>query len=289
MVELSIGRDRVVVDPDDGGRLTSMVLAGRERLVGDPGPAAGPASTFQWGCFLMAPWAGRIRDAGFDQDGTRARLEPRLAGHALHGLVAERRWAVRTATPDRLELACRLDDAPWPFTGARVVHALALAPGRLDLDLEVTAGPNAMPAWVGWHPCFRRPDDDDVRVRVLADHVLVTDDATVPTGDLAPVAGPTDLRRGPWLGDRRLDVTYPDVVEPATITWPDLELSLAPGPGIATFVVFTPPTHLCLEPQSGWPDAVHLAARHGPRTGLARLAPGATLEAATTWSWRRPD
>ncbi|MBY5162016.1 aldose 1-epimerase [Salsipaludibacter albus] len=289
MLHLHAGADRVDVDDQHGGRIVRLLAGGLDRLVGAPAPPRDPTDDVQWGCFVMAPWAGRIRDATFAWEGGAARLHPRLQGHALHGLAMDRAWQVLADDPASATLACELEGAPWPFSGARVLHRLSLAPGRLELVLEVRAGPHAMPAWVGWHPCFVRPPDGDVHLRVASDQVLVVDDETVPTGALADVTGPTDLRDGPALGGRRLDDTFVDVTWPVRIAWPDLVLEMT-AHRADTVVVFTPAHEFCVEPQTGWPDAVHQADVHdADRVGLALLEPGETTTTSTTWTWTRPD
>lgn len=284
-VVLQAGRDRVEVDPADG-RITSLVAGGAERLVTTPPPDDPAAAAFQWGCFVMAPWAGRIRDASFDWHGRRARLEPRLHGHAIHGLVMDRPWEVTAVSDDAITLACRLRDAPWPFTDVAVTHVVGLAPGRLDLALAVRAGADPIPVTVGWHPCFARPDTGDLTVAVRAGETLEADADNVPTGRLTAVGARTDLRSGPALGPRRLDTTYVDVTDPVSITWPDLDLTMDHH-GLETFVVFTPAHEFCVEPQSGWPDAVNLA-QQDRRSGLTTVHPGTRHHWHTTWRWTSP-
>lgn len=280
-VHLRNGPDEVVVDPGDG-RITSWVAGGAERLV--TSPPDGTAAQFQWGCFVMAPWVGRIRDARFPWRSEMARLAPRLQGHAIHGLVMDRTWEVTASTANTATLAVRLDDGPWPFTGVEVTHVVRLGAGRLDLQLAVQAGPAPIPVTIGWHPCFARPAAGDVAVEVHADHVLDTDDDNVPTGRVLPVAGPTDLRAGPALGDRRLDTTYVEVGGPVRVTWDDLDLTMDDH-GLPTFVVFTPAHEFCVEPQSGWPDAVNLAGDVEHRHGLQIVEPGMRRHWHTTWRW----
>ena len=53
-VVLDSGVARVTVDLDQGARLASFIVGGRELLVTE-----GPSS-IQWGSYPMAPWAGRV-------------------------------------------------------------------------------------------------------------------------------------------------------------------------------------------------------------------------------------
>lgn len=285
---LAASGDRVAVDPDAGGRLTSAVLGGAERLVTAPPAGVGAAlAPLQWGAFVMAPWAGRLADGELQWAGRRHQLAPDLDGHALHGVARSAPWQVVEAGTRGVTLTCDLAAAGWPLGGV-VDHALRLAPGRLDCTLRVSAGDRAMPAWVGWHPCFRRPDVGDVHLRVDADRVLRTA-GMIPTGEQDPVTGDTDLRAGPPLGDRRLDHTYVGVRSPAELTWPDLALQIGFDGATTDMVVFTPAHEIGVEPQTGWPDALHLEQRGVPGAGVTHLAPGATLAATMTWTWTGTD
>src|SRR4051812_12607395 len=56
VIRLTAGAASATLDLDRGGRLASWSVHGRDLLVGPPRPGD---STIRWGCFLMAPWAGR--------------------------------------------------------------------------------------------------------------------------------------------------------------------------------------------------------------------------------------
>lgn len=285
-VRLVAGDDTITVDPMAGGRLVSARLGGRERLITTPPEGVDPAvAHVQWGAFVMAPWAGRIARGHLDFEGTTHRFPPDIGDHALHGVAHRVAWDVVESAWDRAVLACDLGVAGWPFGGV-VEHHLSLDPGRLHLRLRVVAGDAAMPVWAGWHPCFRRPDDGDMRLRLAAEHVLATDDS-IPTGHRLPVEGDTDLRQGPWLGERRLDHAFVDVTPPAHLAWPDLDLQVDVDDAIRSVVVFTPAHEVGVEPQTGWPDALALQQRGIAGTGARRLAPGEALDTTMTWTWRR--
>lgn len=271
-IALAAGDDRVVVDETRGGRLASLSAGGAERLLA---PVDDP---FGWGCFPMAPWAGRVADAHVA--GTDIWLRPNIGPHAMHGVVYDRRWTVDDADDHRAVLHCDLPSDRWP-PGGRVAQEIALEPGRLRLTLRVTAGDVTMPAAVGWHPWFLRPDHADMRVEIDAALVLATTDDLIPTGDVVPTEGALDLRDGPMLGDRRLDHAYVGVRGPATVTWPDLTMTITMPDHADTAVVHTPARGVCVEPQTAWPDPF----TRPERSGVTVLDPGDTLAAATTWTW----
>lgn len=274
-----------MLDPVDG-RVVSAHLGGRERLVTEaPTQGADWEGHFQWGMFVMAPWAARIADGRLQWRGQQHRLPVVPEGNALHGLCHDHRWQVEVAGADHARLTCDLDAVGWPF-GGTVVHDVAIAPGRLHCALSVTAGATSMPAWIGWHPCFARPTEDegDLRLRLRADEVLVTEEM-IPTGERAPVTGDLDLRDGPVLGDRRLDHAFVAPTSPAVLTWPDLSLEIAFDDTTRAVIAFTPAHVVCVEPQTGWPDALRLDQEGIDGTGVTRLGAGDTVRAEMDWRW----
>jgi aldose 1-epimerase len=273
-----------VVDVDAGGRLASLLIGGSERIVARP--SAGDRG-IRWGSFLMAPWAGRIGGAGVDWDGSSYRLEANDGPHAIHGVVFDRPWRVRAAASAVARLEIDLGPLAWPF-GGLVRQAVRLSADEIELTAEITAADLPMPAALGWHPWFRRPTDGDMAVRVEAADTLETAADLIPTGRRVPVGGATDLRTGPPLGERRLDHVYADVGSPVVVSWPDLTLTMTSSPAVRTFVVHSPPTGVCVEPQTAWPDAIALDARGVRGTGLTSLAVGETFRATTTWRWSAP-
>src|SRR5256712_6821023 len=58
VVELRRGGVVTPIDPADGGRIVSLVIAGVERIL-PKAPARARAPALHWGCFPMVPWAGR--------------------------------------------------------------------------------------------------------------------------------------------------------------------------------------------------------------------------------------
>jgi aldose 1-epimerase len=231
----------------------------------------------------MLPWAGRMRDGRLAWRGTTVELPRNFFGHAIHGTGFDRTWDVVAADERSVELALRLGPSPrWPFAGeARQV--VRLASDAIECRIEIRAG-DAMPAAAGWHPWFRRFDEEPVSVAVPGDATLETRPDLIPTGVRQPVDGPTDLRAGPVLGNRRLDHAFVDVAGPSVVRWIDLELAIEAEP-LRCVVVYTPADAFCVEPQTAWPDAIRLAGE-GLDTGLVALEPGQALLAEMRWSWR---
>ena len=252
-------------------------MAGRELLV--TAPDADDRGV-DWGCFLMAPWPGRLADGRVAWRDGPVQLRRTRGPDALHGVVYARAWSLDRAGQDRAVMSCRFDPAEWPF-GGRIRQRIRLAPDHLELHAVITAGSGAMPAALGWHPWFRRTGGEP-HLRVDAAATLQTR-RMIPTGRTLAVAGPTDLRAGPRLGDRRLDHTYVAPRSPVVATWPDLELRVEFGRPIQALVVFTPPGGLCLEPQTAWPNALGAMTA---ASGVRILEPGQTLRATMRLRWR---
>ena len=278
-IVLSAGDAEVTVDPDRGGRVASWRIAGSELLLGR---SEAPEGSIRWGSFLMAPWPGRLAGGRLRWRGRTWQLQRTHGHHAIHGLVHGAPWVVDAASDRTVSLSVELGPLGWPFAG-RVQQRITLTGDRLRLDAEITAD-QPMPAALGWHPWFLRRGADP--------HVCVASSATlatqgmIPTGELVPVDARTDLRRGPLLGRRRLDHVYVDATSPATITWPDLTLTLAFEPPLRTVVVHTPANAFCVEPQTAWPNALGEPADR-PGSGVRDLAAGERLGATLEVRWAR--
>ena len=285
MVTLRAGAAVCEVDAEDGGRLASLVVGGEERLLTRAAATDGKVSSavVAWGSFLMAPWIGRLDGGALPWRGRTHHLPPDFEGHAIHGIVKDRRWEVIESSEAGVELSCQLTE-PWPF-GGTVRQVISLRPDGLELFAEVAAGDEAMPAGVGWHPWFARPSQGDLRVRVAGTGTLALRDDLIPTGEVAALTAATDLRDGPALGDRLLDDIYADAGPPAVLTWPDLTLRMDWGHTVNSICVHSPPRGVCVEPQTSWPNAPALLDAGSSRTGLVTVEPGLPLQATTTWTW----
>lgn len=273
VIELASGDDRVVVDEAEGGRLRSLVAGGAERLIEPNDEPTG------WGSFPMIPWAGRVANARIDDLGID--LEPNHGDHAIHGVTFDRPWTVDRSAGNAVELLCRLPEDRWP-PGGLAAQRITLTRGCLDLEIQVQAGTRAMPVAAGWHPWFRRPAKGDMTVFVDTASVLDTTTELIPTGEVSTVSRKLDLQRGAKLGRRRLDHAYVDVVEPVTVAWPDLVLTMELPSKPATVVVYTPPEAVCVEPQTAWPDPF----ARPDRSGVVQLAPREIFSASTRWTWQ---
>ncbi|HYO42948.1 MAG TPA: hypothetical protein VES19_07075 [Candidatus Limnocylindrales bacterium] len=249
---------RAEVSPADGGRLGSVIVDGRELLV--TADLRGPV---YWGAYPMAPWAGRIRRGTFTFSGVERHLPITMPPHAIHGVVYDRPWTV--TGPD--SLAIDLDER-WPFRG-RVTQAFRLDRDSLEVTMTLEAG-ELQPVVLGWHPWFRRAlEDGDQPVRLAFEPgaMLLRDADGMPNG--RRVAPPP----GPW------DDCFTDLATDPVLEWPG-RLRLTVSSSCRWWVVYSVPEHaICVEPQSGPPDAATIAPE--------LVEPGAPMTHAMRWSWQR--
>ena len=244
----------VMIDLTHGCRLASLQVHGHELLVTD-----GP-SLIEWGCYPMAPWAGRTRDGRFAFDGVHYRMPKNLGSHAIHGTVFDVPWEAEDATTFRAALGRR-----WPFPGF-VRQQIQLDDKELRLRLEVHATDTPMPAAAGWHPWFlRNVGGREVVVDFRPGYMLERDEAGIATERrVRPPAGP-------W------DDCFGGVTQPVRLAWPGV-LTLDMETSCEFFVVYDQPVHaVCIEPQTDPPDSLN----HDPVV----VVPGQPLVATTTWRW----
>lgn len=272
MIELRAGPARASIDPLRGGRVASLAIDGRELLLGPP---SANDRSIRWGCFLMAPWTGRLDGGRFDWRGNAIQL-PRTHGHhAIHGLGWNRPWRIIGANGIVATLELDLRDAGWPM-GGLVRETITLAPDHIELRAEVVAD-DEMPLTLGWHPWFLRRGGATVRLQAEA---VLDVNRMIPTGDARPVRGRYDLRNGPELGARRLDDVFTGVRSPIIVGWPDLDLRIEIGRDQPNVVIHTPPQVFCVEPMTAPPNAFN-------RRGAPYLGARASFASSTTFSWTR--
>ena len=248
MIERAADGVRLLVAPEDGGRVAQLDVR-RHRPAGRP---AAPAShPMLWGSFPMVPWAGRVapRALRVRRAHLRPAARPAAPRHPRHGLPPAR----GSVEPDG-----SLADRARPSLALRRHGPPALRPATpIDLDLHASRSApthRAMPAQAGWHPWFRRP------VRLL---VHGQRDATSSTTRASRPARLVPVPPGPW------DDCFTNLLGPPQLAWPD-------GPTVTItssctdWVVYDRPEHaLCVEPQTGPPDALQPGAP-GRRTGRTR-------------------
>jgi len=145
-----------------------------------------------------------------------------------------------------------------PLLGLARQHGLAVV-------LSVYATAHAMPAVIGWHPCFTKPQSVELEFA----NMYPRDDDYMPLADL--VTPPPK----PW------DDCFTQPLGPLRLHYPRLTVTV--DSDCDHWVAYDMPDHItCVEPQSGPPDAFNIG-------GATRLEPGDLLQRhmSLRWSPRR--
>jgi galactose mutarotase-like enzyme len=257
---LRAGDARLAVDLAAGGRLASLTVGGLELL------GRGGTEAIDWGCFVMAPYAGRVRGGVLAFGGRRHRLPRTSRRHAIHGLTYDRSWTVvERRGAAEVTLHCPFDDR-WPFGGS-VRHRIVLGAHGVDLELVVTADDHPFPVTVGWHPWFRRrlEHGGPVEIDLRAAAMLARDAAGIATRTRVEVPA------GPY------DDCFVDVDWPVSLTWPGA-MHVDVWSDAAAVVIFDErPDAVCVEPQTGPPDGVN--------TAPTVVEAGRSLVSQSGWRW----
>jgi len=262
---LHAGPAQVVIDPEDGGRLTSLRLDGIE-LLGGENPKPGEPPSWFHGSFPMAPFAGRLSRGHFDFQGTGYDVPPNWGAHAGHGVVFDVPWQVEERRgPTRLRMRTAFD-ARWPLGGfaRQDVH---LTRAHLTITLQVLNDERHMPASAGFHPWFRRDLGTGGNARLT-----LRPSGRYVSGEAGAALLTTDLGRRPW------DDVLTGFAEPPTISWPNGPTLVLTG-NTDTWVVFEQLADaFCVEPLTDPPDSL------GTPIGTV-VSPGAPLELRFRIAW----
>lgn len=215
------------------------------------------------GMYVMAPWAGRI--AG---NAVGAHLIPANFGPwAIHGTAP---WGPATLAEQSADsITFHQGLGGWPFAGS-VRTRWSIDGDVLHTAIAVRAHEQAFPASVGWHPWFPRELASVAAVVDLpATQQLLRGDDALPTGELVPFTAD--------YGTYDDALLVPD--QRASIRWPGIA-TIEVHSSSPWFVLFDQlPDAVCIEPQSGPPDALRPQAHWTPMI----VTPDAPLELRASW------
>ncbi|GAA2287027.1 aldose 1-epimerase family protein [Glycomyces scopariae] len=261
--------------------LRSLRVHGRDLVE----PTAAAADPPGMAGAVLAPWPNRVASARWTYDGAEQRLavtEPEF-GHANHGLLADRDFTVRHATPDTVTLAAAIDGEPgYPFR-LDVAVTYRLAPDGLDAATAITnRGDRPAPAATGAHPYLRAGDAPAAALRLDADRARLPGRTHLPGPPFAVAGTGYDLREPVPFARLPRHLTYERAQGPSRhrLTAPDgtsVELradanhrwfQLYVDPALATDD--GPRAAIAVEPMTAPPDALNTG------EGLHWLAPGET-------------
>lgn len=246
----------VTVAPRAGGRIAQITHRGEPLLV-EYGPET--SAMIAWGSYPMVPWAGRVRDGRFDFRENSYELPLNLGEHAIHGVGFGLPWRVDRHEGNFIELSLALpSDERWPF-GGEARQRIEAGNGWLKMTLSVHAAERAMPAVIGWHPWFRKPDRLDFTPR----KIYPRDGRGIA---ITPCVDPTP---GPW------DDCFINN-DPVLLHYAGQSVRLLSD--CSHWVVYDETTYAtCVEPQSGPPDSFNIEP--------IILQPGETLERSFLIEW----
>jgi aldose 1-epimerase len=251
LITLARRNIEIQIAPEAGGRIAQITCNGFEQLAGY---GESNAAMIGWGCYPMLPFAGRVRHGKFELNGQDFQLPLNMGMHSIHGLGFAMPWELGFHDSHRLEMSLELpQDERWPFGGS-AYHRMELQEDSLLLTLSLRAGLVALPATIGWHPWFRKPE----RLRFSPTGIYPRDEDGIAT---LPVAPPSP---GPW------DDCF---INTEAVELESGEQKLRLSSDCTHWVLYDQnPAATCVEPQSGPPNAFNIEP--------FILAPGETL---TRW------
>ena len=152
-------------------------------------------------------FANRIGGARFTLDGRTYSLAANENGNALHGGTEGfglKVWTVAARSPEHVEYALTSPDGDQGFPGeVRAASVYRVRPDGVDMELRATCDAPTVVSLTN-HAYLNLAGGgsvDDHLLTVPADTWTPTDDALVPTGELAPVDGTAlDLRAPTRIG-----------------------------------------------------------------------------------------
>lgn len=257
-IALRRGELAVTIHPEDGCRMTSLTARGFELLrQWNPHRRA-----FQYGCFPMVPWVGRLRNGALLAAGKAYSLPVNKPPHALHGMACFGAWRTLVADEAVAEFEFSLGQ-PWPWAG-RVRQRIELGEDALTTTLTISTDGETFPAAAGWHPWFAKWIGDTAYVATApigaADEQLqiafAADWQEEGGADELPTGRRIAVRQGPWddcFG-------FNDGVG-VSLRWPG-KLQLEVTSPASRLVLFDKqPDAACVNPMSGPPDGVNTCPR----------------------------
>ena len=265
MLTLAHGDLRLDIAPERGGGIARFAWGDvplfMDARLGDDTPL-GLSS------FALVPFSNRIENGSFAVGDRTVVLSPNLPqasrAHVIHGLGWLERWDVveDSGNAARLRYVHAADAWPWRFTSEQI-FTLSGSGLRHTVALTNDSG-DPMPAGLGLHPYFPRPD---AHMAASFGGVWQTRADGIPT-EWQKLGTTPDLLGGDW------DTVFTGREGDIVLTWPTHRLRISPDADLPHTVVFTPPgaDFFCVEPVSHATDAIN-------RGGMRMLQPGETWQA----------
>lgn len=274
-----------VISPGIGGAVVRLRYGDLDILRPTPAKAVDDKLVRQMASYPLVPYSNRIVNARLKVGSREFALSPNFAPepHAIHGVGWRRAWITKAASPTHLHLALNHEpDADWPFHfAAHQRFELGARSLRVELGL-LNTGNTPMPAGMGFHPFFPRPEETTLETRwqgywTMSDHKVPQEHRQVPAE--------ADFSNPRLIGAWRTDNCYTGWSRKAVLGHATHCTELVATEGFGHCVCFVPADNrpfIALEPVSHVVDAFNLAAAGRKDTGTRMLAPGQSWTEAMT-------
>ena len=261
IIEIESGTNKLVIDSISGGRVTECFVDDLQIL----GPKGDHPLIGGW--YLMAPWAGRIKDNQIIYKGEKYPQEVNFQNWAIHGTVAFTEGIVKNKEQNSVEIVHKTNSA-WPVE-MEITQKWLVTNNFIKCAAKITSNDGEFPAELGWHPWFKRQlsrgSQANFGIEAIAQYEKDENFFT--------------LNKTKQIGVPPFDDAFQVPTGKGFIEWPDA-LRIDFTSDLDTFVVFDEPKDVfCIEPQTGPPDAVN----HPKHI----VSPRNPLEASVKWEITR--
>ena len=257
IIEISSGKHKLKIDSIAGGRAIEWFIDDLQIL----GPKGDHPLIGGW--YLMAPWAGRIRDNQIVYKGSNFPQDVNFQNWAIHGTVAFSEGKIRNQSETSVEIVHETNDK-WPVK-MEIVQKWSITNNFVKSHVIVSSISGEFPAEIGWHPWFKRQltKGKPAKFGIEAISQYEKDEKNFT------------LNKTKSIGVPPFDDAFDVPTGKGFIEWPDA-LRIDFTSDLDTFVIFDEPADVfCIEPQTGPPDAINQP-RH-------IVFPGKPLEASVKW------
>lgn len=263
---IGVAGHSLTFDLATGGRVASWIFSDYE-LIGSRG-----LDPVEYGCYPMAPWAGRIAGNSFSWSGETVHLESNYQEFALHGYLLDRPVDLShiTSSPDvaAITFSTMVDDwvAPmhiemkWCVTKSEVQSTITAS----------TLSQDPVPVVLGWHPWFNNVVGIDHMVSIDYRNLqLAVKENAYPSGEFVAVTE----------SDGPFDDAFLSETNSVNIQWGSL-FKLEIKNSHEWFVIHNGAEGFtCVEPQTGPPNAFNNSLGCTTLTAIA----GNPLSMSTSW------
>ena len=257
IIEISSGKHKLKIDSIAGGRAIEWFIDDLQIL----GPKGDHPLIGGW--YLMAPWAGRIRDNQIVYKGSNFPQDVNFQNWAIHGTVAFSEGKIRNQSETSVEIVHETNDK-WPVK-MEIVQKWSITNNFVKSHVIVSSVSGEFPAEIGWHPWFKRQltKGKPAKFGIEAISQYEKDEKNFT------------LNKTKSIGVPPFDDAFDVPTGKGFIEWPDA-LRIDFTSDLDTFVIFDEPADVfCIEPQTGPPDAINQP-RH-------IVSPRKPLEASVKW------